>query len=138
MALEHEQLTESIIAGAIEVHRHLGPGLLESAYVACLAHELGSKGLTLARQVSLPLEFKGIALDCGYRIDLIDEGAVIVEVKAVERILPVHEAQLLTYLRLSGCTVGLILNFHVEMMRRGIVRKVLSASARSAPSAPPR
>ena len=117
--------TSPIIGAAIEVHSLIGPGLLESAYEECLCHELYLRGLSFERQVALPVSFKGLQLDCGYKIDLIVERQVVVELKAVERILPVHEAQLLTYLKLSGKHVGLLINFNVPLLTRGIVRRVL-------------
>jgi GxxExxY protein len=120
-----EALTEQIIGAAIEVHRHLGPGLLESAYEECLCHELQLRGLSFRRQVNLPVIYKGVALDCGYKMDLVVEDRVVIELKCVESVLGVHHAQLLTYLKLSGKRVGLLLNFHVSVMTRGIVRKVL-------------
>ena len=118
-------LTGEIIGAAIEVHRALGPGLLESAYEECLCHELALRGIVFRRQVPLPLAYKGIQLDCGYRLDLLVEDTVVVEVKAVQEVLPLHEAQLLTYLRLGGWKVGLLLNFNVPVLRRGIRRLVL-------------
>ncbi len=124
--LLHEQLTEQVIGAAIEVHRELGPGLMESAYEECLCHELHLRGLKFERQVPLPVRYKGVGLDCGYRIDLVVEDSLILELKCVEHILPVHEAQLLTYLKLTGKRVGLILNFNVAVLTRGgMVRKVL-------------
>jgi len=123
--LVDEALTEKIIGAAIEVHRHLGPGLLESAYEECLCHELRLQGLNFQRQASLPVSYKGVALDCGYKMDLVIEDRVVIELKCVESILGVHHAQLLTYLKLANKRVGLILNFHVSVMTRGIVRKVL-------------
>ena len=117
--------TSPIIGAAIEVHRLLGPGLLESAYEECLCHELYLRGMSFERQVALPVSFKGILLDCGYKIDLVVEGEVVIELKAVERILPVHEAQLLTYLKLSGKHVGLLINFNVPLLARGIIRRIL-------------
>jgi GxxExxY protein len=124
--LLHEDLTEKVIGAAIEVHRTLGPGLLESAYEECLCHELHLRGLVFQRQVALPVQYKGIGLDCGYRIDLIVENTVVLELKCVEHVLPVHEAQLLTYLKLTGKRAGLIVNFHVAtLMRGGIVRKIV-------------
>jgi GxxExxY protein len=124
--LLHENLTEQVIGAAIEVHRALGPGLLESAYEECLCHELHLRGLTFRRQVSLPVEFKGIHLDCGYRMDIVVEDLVILELKCVEHVLPVHEAQLLTYLKMTGKRVGLIINFHVStLVRGGIIRKII-------------
>jgi GxxExxY protein len=124
--LLHENLTEQVIGAAIEVHRALGPGLLESAYEECLCHELHLRGLTFRRQVSLPVEFKGIHLDCGYRMDIVVEDLFILELKCVEHVLPVHEAQLLTYLKMTGKRVGLIINFHVStLVRGGIIRKII-------------
>jgi GxxExxY protein len=117
--------TSPIIGAAIEVHRLLGPGLLESAYEECLCHELYLRGMSFERQVALPVSFKGILLDCGYKIDLVVESEVVIELKAVERILPVHEAQLLTYLKLSGKHVGLLINFNVPLLARGIIRRIL-------------
>jgi len=124
--LLHEDLTAKIIGAAIEVHRALGPGLLESAYEECLCHELNLRWLSFQRQVPLPVSYKGVHLDCGYRIDVIVANDVILELKCVEHTLPVHEAQLLTYLKLLNKRVGLILNFHVAtLVRGGIVRKVI-------------
>ena len=117
--------TEEIIAAAIEVHRQLGPGLLESAYEECLCHELRLRKLAFRRQVELPVVYKGVNLDCGYRIDLIVHDEVLLELKAIEKILPVHEAQLLSYLRLSGLHLGLLFNFCVPTLKDGIVRRVL-------------
>ena len=124
--LLHEELTEKIIGAVIEVHRAPGPGLLESAYEECLCREFNLRGLTFQRQVQLPVEYKGVKLDCGYRLDLIVQDAVVLELKCVEHTLPVHEAQLLTYLKLTGKHVGIIINFNVAtLVRGGIVRKVL-------------
>jgi GxxExxY protein len=123
--LIEEELTEKIIGAAIEVHRELGPGLLESAYAACLAHELTLRGLRFRTEVPLPVVYKGVRLDCGYRMDLIVEERVLLELKTAEKILPVHEAQLLTYLRLSGIKVGLLINFHSPVLRNAIKRMVL-------------
>jgi GxxExxY protein len=122
---EQDPRTAAIIGAAIEVHRQLGPGLLESAYEQCLCHELHLRGLSFKCQVDLPVSYKGLQLDCGYKIDLIVSDEVIVELKSVERILPVHEAQLLTYLKLSGKTVGLLINFNTPLLTRGIIRRVL-------------
>ncbi len=119
------ELTRAIIGAAIEVHRTLGPGLLESAYEECLCRELDLQGIAFERQKPLPLEYKGLKLECGYRIDLLVANTVVVEVKAVEAILPVHEAQLLTYMRLGGWNVGLLINFNVPVLRQGIRRLVL-------------
>jgi GxxExxY protein len=124
--LLHEELTERIIGAAIEVHRALGPGLLESAYEECLCHEFHLRRICFERQRPLPVEYKGVKLDCGYRLDLIVENKVILEIKCVEHVLPVHEAQLLTYLKMTGIRVGLILNFNISaLIRGGVVRKVL-------------
>jgi len=124
--LLHEDLTEKVIGAAIEVHRALGPGLLESAYEECLCRELDLRGLAFQRQVPLPVEYKGVKLDCGYRLDLVVQDLVVLELKCVDHILPVHEAQLLTYLKLTGKHVGMIINFNVSVLvRGGIVRKVL-------------
>jgi GxxExxY protein len=122
---ERDPLTERIIGLAIEVHRALGPGLLESAYEECLCFELGQHGVAFARQVPLPVVYKTVKLDCGYRMDLVVERRLIIEVKTVERLVPVHEAQLLTYLKLSGIRGGLILNFNVPVLKDGIKRMVL-------------
>jgi GxxExxY protein len=120
-----EQLTESIIGAAIEVHRELGPGLLESTYEQCLYHELLARGLQVARQVELPVKYKGVQIECGYRVDLLIEGQVVVELKSVDKVLPVHQAQLLTYLKLSSCRVGLLINFNVKLLADGLHRRVL-------------
>jgi len=118
------QITESIIGAAIEVHRALGPGLLESAYEACLAFELGECGLKVEQQKPLPIVYRRVRLDCGYRLDLLVQEAVVVEVKVVDRLAPIHKAQLLSYLRLSGLKVGLLINFNVRILKDGIVRMV--------------
>ena len=124
--LLHEELTKDIIGAAIEVHRTLGPGLLESAYEECLCHELHLRGLDFQRQVALPVKFKGINLDCGYRIDIVVKDAVILELKCVEHLLPVHDAQLLTYLKLMNKRIGLMFSFHVSALAHGgIVRRIL-------------
>ena len=117
-------LTQQIIGAAIEVHRHLGPGLLESAYESCLAYELGQSGLLVERQKALPIVYKEIKVDQGYRLDLLVEGQVVVELKAVDRFTHVHEAQILSYLRFSGCKVGLLINFNVKLLKNGIRRFV--------------
>ena len=122
-------ITESIISAAIAVHRELGPGLLESAYESCLVYELLQQGLTVDRQKALPVTYRGIKIDCGYRIDLLVEDSVIVELKAVESIEPIHEAQLLSYLKLSGYQIGLLINFNVRMLKQGIKRLVKNFKA---------
>ena len=121
--LKYEKLTEAIIGAAIEVHRELGPGLLESAYEECLCHEFSSRGLAFRRQVELPVHYKKVNLDCGYRLDLLVEETAVLELKSVEKVLPVHEAQLMTYLKLSRKPVGLLLNFNVPVLKDGIVRR---------------
>ena len=118
------RLTRQIIGAAIEVHRHLGPGLLESAYESCLAYELEQLGLQVERQKHLPLLYKGITIDQGYRLDLLVEGEVVVELKTVEQLTDVHEAQILSYMKLSGCGVGLLINFNVKLLKNGIRRFV--------------
>jgi GxxExxY protein len=123
----------------MDVHRTLGPGLLESVYQQCLCRELTVRGIPFEREKPLPLEYKGIRLRCGYRLDLLVAGAVVVEVKSVEVLAPIHESQLLTYLRLGGWHVGLLINFNVELLKQGIRRKVLNFDARRQLSAlPPR
>jgi GxxExxY protein len=123
--MEINQITEVVIGAAIEVHRHLGPGLLESAYQTCLAREMSLRGLNFEGQKLLPLEYKGVPIDCGYRLDFLVEQSVVVELKTVESIQPIHEAQLLTYLKLSGCKVGLLINFNVPILKTGLKRIIL-------------
>jgi len=123
--LEHEDLTRTIIGAAISVHRALGPGLLESSYEECLCHELSVQGIRFERQRPMPIKYKGVFLDCGYRIDLVVDGTVVVELKSVEKVLPIHEAQLLTYMRLGAYGVGLLMNFNVPVLKDGVVRRVL-------------
>jgi GxxExxY protein len=123
--LEDRDLTGRILGTAIEVHRTLGSGLLESAYEACLCHELAVRGVRFERQVPLVVQYKDTVVDCGYRLDLVVERRVILELKAVEQLLPLHEAQLMTYLKLSGKRIGLLINFNVERLRRGIIRRIL-------------
>lgn len=116
-------ITRGIIGAAIRVHKELGPGLLESAYEACLLYELQQKGYRVEAQVILPLRYKDQIIDCGYRLDLLVEDLVVVELKSVEAILPIHEAQLITYLKLSGRPLGLLINFNVELLKDGIIRR---------------
>lgn len=123
--LRYEGLTEQILGAAIEVHKVLGPGLMESAYEECLCHEMNLRGLPFERQMTVPVSYKGINLDCGYKLDLLVADTVVLELKCVERITSIHEAQLLTYMRLLNKPVGFIINFNVPVMRAGIVRKVL-------------
>ena len=118
-------LTYETIGAAIEVHRTLGPGLLESSYRECLCRELLLRDIGFKREYGLPVQYKGIQLECGYRIDILVADLVVVEIKAVEKIAPVHEAQLLTYLRLGGWKVGLLINFNVVVLKQGIYRRVL-------------
>ena len=123
-------LTERIIGAAIRVHRELGPGLLESAYAACLGMDLRTGGLVMESQLAMPIFYQGMRLDVGYRIDMLVEGLVVVEVKAVETLAPIHRAQVLTYLKLARCPVGLLLNFNVPVLKDGIVRVVNGALVR--------
>ena len=122
--LIYEKLTHEIRGAAIEVHRELGPGLLESAYEECLCRELSLRGVAFRRQVSLPVTYKGIKLDCGYKLDIVVEEKIVLELKSVQQTTPLHEAQLLTYLRLSGKKVGLLMNFNTVLMKDGIKRMV--------------
>jgi GxxExxY protein len=119
------ELTYEIIGAAIEVHRTLGPGLLESSYRECLCRELLLRSIGFKREYGLPVEYKGIRLDCGYRIDVLVADLVVVEIKAVEGLVPVHDAQLLTYLRLGGWKVGLLINFNVVVLKDGIHRRMV-------------
>ncbi len=123
---ELDRLTEAIIGAAIEVHRALGPGLLESAYQRCLHHELHLRDIQFRHELPLPVQYKGIPLDCGYRLDLLVEDAVVIEVKSIEKFAAIHDAQLLTYLRLGNWPVGLLINFNVPVLKEGIRRKVLN------------
>jgi len=122
--MDINELSSKIIGAAIEVHKALGPGLLESAYEECLCRELSLREFSFERQKILPVEYKGKQLDCGYRLDVVVDKAIIIELKSCEKIEPIHKAQLLTYLRLSGLQLGLLLNFNTLMMRGGIVRVV--------------
>ena len=130
MEIAENHVTEAVIGSAIEVHRALGPGLLESAYEACLAYELGRRGLRVERQKPVPLTYGSVRLDCGYRADLVVEDRVMVELKSVDRLEPIHEAQLLSYLKISGLSVGLLINFNVKMLKAGIRRISRSDSLR--------
>lgn len=122
---QRDSITGKIIGAGIEVHRQLGPGLLESAYRACLCWELHHCGLAVDREIALPLVYKGVHVEAGYRLDLIVEGRVLVELKAIERLAPVHTAQVITYLKLTGLRVGLLMNFNAAVLRDGIVRVVV-------------
>jgi GxxExxY protein len=117
-----EDGSEEIIGAWFEVHRHLGPGLLESAYEECLCHELLLRGLPFERQRPVPLRYKAVVLDCGYKLDLVVQGSIIVELKAVERVLPIHHAQLLTHLKVTGIQTGLLINFNVAVLKQGLRR----------------
>jgi GxxExxY protein len=132
-----DELTRSIIGAAMEVHRALGPGLLESAYQACLAQAMARRCLIFERQKPLPIAFHGIEMAAAYRLDFVVERAVVVEIKAVDRVLAVHRAQVLSYVKLSGCKVGLLVNFHVRRLKDGIYRVVHHHPDRSAPLRPP-
>jgi len=118
------KITETIIGAAIDVHRALGPGLLESAYEACMVYELAQVGLKAEQQKPLPIVYREVKLECGYRMDLMIEDEVIVEIKSIEKLLPIHQAQLLSYLKLSDCKVGLLINFNVKVLKNGIKRVV--------------
>jgi len=122
--MEINQITEKIIGCAIEVHKRLGPGLLESAYEECLAYELKSIGLKISRQVAVPVVYKDIKLECGYRIDVLVEDTVIIELKSIEAFAPVHEAQILTYMKFANKTIGLLINFNVTLLKNGIKRYI--------------
>ena len=122
--MELNDISQEVIGAAIEVHRVLGPGLLESTYEVCLAHELQCRTIRHARQVTLPVRYKGVWLDCGYRLDLLIEEQVIIELKSIEAVLPIHRAQLLTYLKLTGCKLGLLINFNVPTLHKGVERIV--------------
>ena len=122
---DRDPLTKIVIGSAIEVHRHLGPGLLESVYEECLCHELSTQGIEFKRQVQLPLEYKGVSLEYGLRLDILIPGKLVIELKTVEKIMPIHEAQLLTYLKLASIPTGLLINFNVPALRDGIRRMVL-------------
>jgi len=118
------ELTEAIIGAAMEAHRALGPGLLESTYEMCLCRELSIRGIPFERQISIPVEYKGVKLDCGYRADIVVDGAILLEIKAIESLLPIHDAQLLSYLKLGGWKIGLLINFNVELLKNGLRRRV--------------
>ena len=125
MAKQFETLSGQVIGCAIEVHRFLDPGLLESSYQRCLSRELELNGIAHTCEAPLPIEYKGISLECGYRVDLLVEGALIIELKSVKRIDPIHEAQIITYMKLSGIRIGLIFNFNVTKLKDGMKRYVL-------------
>jgi len=118
-------LTEAIIGASMEVHRALGPGLLESTYEMCLCRELGISGIPFERQVPITVEYEGVKLDCGYRADIVVDGTILLEIKAIDSLLPIHDAQLLSYLKLGGWKIGLLINFNVELLKNGLRRRVL-------------
>ena len=124
--MDIDDVTENIIGSAIEVHRALGPGLLESVYEECLFYELMQQKLTVNRQLELSVKYKGVKLDIGYRLDLLVENKVVVELKVVGKLAPIHDAQLLTYMKLTNCCVGLLINFNVPVLKQGLRRKVLN------------
>jgi GxxExxY protein len=132
-ARRFDELTDQVIGACIEVHRALGPGLLESAYEECLCHELSLRKLAFERQVPMPVAYKAVKLDCGYRLDIVVERRLVLELKTVETLLPIHQAQLLTYLKLSGMTYGLLVNFHVPVLKHGLKRIVNEFPDFSAP-----
>ena len=119
-----DPLTDKVIGLAIEVHRSLGPGLFESCYAECIAHELSLAGLSFRRELPIPLRYKGVVMECAYRLDFVIEDQLILELKSVERFEPIHHAQLLTYLKLTGKKVGLLLNFNETLLKNGILRKI--------------
>ena len=123
--MEFDELSNKVIGCALEVHRNLGPGLLESTYEQCLAHELKIANILFKLQCPLPVEYKGIKLDCGYRIDVLIDNSIIIELKSVDKVLPIHQAQLLTYMKLAGISIGLLINFNVKYLKDGIKRMVL-------------
>lgn len=119
---ELDRIAAEIVDAGFQVHKALGPGLLESAYEECVAHELRERGLDVRKQVPMPIAYRGVNLDAGYRIDLLVNSCVVVEVKAIETLLPIHQAQVMTYLRLSGCRLGFLMNFNVQMFKSGVRR----------------
>ena len=132
-ARRFDELTDQVIGACIEVHRVLGPGLLESAYEECLCHELSLRRLPFERQVPLPVQYKAVKLECGYRLDLVVDRKLVLELKTAEKLLPIHDAQLLTYLKLSTLTYGLLVNFHVPILKDGLKRVVNQFPDFSAP-----
>ncbi|MGC3989492.1 MAG: GxxExxY protein [Chthoniobacteraceae bacterium] len=122
--MEFDELSNRVLGCALEVHKALGPGLLESTYEQCLAHELSLNGISFELQKPMPVAYRGLALDCGYRIDLFIDGRLIVELKSVESLLPIHEAQILTYMKLANSPTGLLINFNVRLLKNGIKRLV--------------
>jgi len=123
--MEFDELSRRVIGCALEVHRELGPGLLESAYGQCLAHELTLKGIPFELQKAMPVDYKGVQIDCGYRVDLLVDGKIVLELKAVVAFEPIHETQILTYMKLAKVRTGLLINFNVPLLRHGVQRFVL-------------
>lgn len=123
--INSEDLSYNIIGAAMKVHDTLGPGLLESAYESCLAYELTKREIKFKRQVPLPIHYDGVLVDCGYRLDFLIEDSIVLELKAIEKLLPIHEAQIMTYVKLSKCTLGIIINFNVLWLKDGIRRIVI-------------
>jgi GxxExxY protein len=124
--MSNNELSEAVIGACIEVHRTIGPGLLESAYEQCLCRELSLRGIPFVCQLNLPVSYKGMLLDCGYKVDLLVDQRLVIELKSVEKLLPIHDAQLLTYMRLGGWQIGLLINFNVPVLKDGIRRRVLN------------
>jgi GxxExxY protein len=133
----NDQMSEAVIGACVEVHRWLGPGLLESAYEDCVAHELSLRGFAFRRQVEIPLEYKGVRLTCSYRADFVVENRIVVELKAVDHLTAIHVAQLSTYLRLTGLEVGLLINFETALLKQGIRRLVRPQEFLQSPISPP-
>lgn len=124
--MDVDEISKNVIGAAIEVHKSLGPGLLESVYEECLCRELELRDIKFVRQYAIPVKYKGLELDCSYRLDLLVDHKVVIELKSIEKLLPIHDAQLLSYLKLTDCKVGLLINFNVPVLKQGIRRKVLN------------
>lgn len=124
--MDVDDISKNVIGAAIDVHKAMGPGLLESVYEECLCHELGLRNIQFIRQYEIPVKYKGVELDCRYRLDLLVEDKLVVELKSVEKLMPIHDAQLLSYLKLTRRTVGLLINFNVPFLKQGVRRKVLN------------
>ena len=124
--MDVDEISKNVIGAAIEVHKSLGPGLLESVYEECLCRELELRDIKFVRQYAIPVKYKGLELDCSYRLDLLVDNKVVIELKSIEKLLPIHDAQLLSYLKLTDCKVGLLINYNVPVLKQGIRRKVLN------------